>query len=192
MTTVSRVFLGVFMLLAFASFGLAQEPNLKVYERTVETIRTPSGRLEFVTGVSPEFEVVLKTEQAELSARYKGKTLWFRPAYIPIKIVDVIVVGDKVEFVFQKTTGDSFTDERLPDEVFFAHDPRQIFPERAWAYIERSKVFVGMTKDQALASWGRPERVNKTLTRGGISEQWVYGLSTYLYFKNGRLTAAQN
>jgi len=49
-----------------------------------------------------------------------------------------------------------------------------------------------MTKDQAIASWGRPERVNRTLTRGGVSEQWVYGLSTYLYFTNGRLTAAQN
>lgn len=45
-------------------------------------------------------------------------------------------------------------------------------------------------------SWGKPDSVNKTTTRYGTNEQWVYEISggrhSYLYFTNGKLTAAQN
>lgn len=53
------------------------------------------------------------------------------------------------------------------------------------------KVFVGMTKEQARASWGEAYKVNKTITRWGVHEQWVYG-SSYLYFDNDILTSIQN
>ena len=52
---------------------------------------------------------------------------------------------------------------------------------------------IGMTKAQALKScWGRPESVNRTITAHSVTEQWVYGYSSYLYFTNGRLTAIQD
>ena len=52
---------------------------------------------------------------------------------------------------------------------------------------------IGMTKAQALKScWGRPESVNRTITAQSVTEQWVYGYSSYLYFTNGRLTAIQD
>jgi hypothetical protein len=57
------------------------------------------------------------------------------------------------------------------------------------AVIER-KIFVGMTSEQAVMAWGRPERVNQTTTASSVSEQWVYG-SSYLYFQNGKLTVIQ-
>jgi hypothetical protein len=52
---------------------------------------------------------------------------------------------------------------------------------------------IGMTSRQVLegTNWGKPERVNRTLTKLGVSEQWVYD-GGYLYFDNGRLTAIQN
>ena len=40
-------------------------------------------------------------------------------------------------------------------------------------------------------SWGEPNRVNRTVTAGGVSEQWVYP-GSYLYFRNGRVTAIQS
>ena len=40
-------------------------------------------------------------------------------------------------------------------------------------------------------SWGKPDSINRTKTKYGIHEQWVYG-NSYLYFDNGVLTAAQN
>lgn len=54
------------------------------------------------------------------------------------------------------------------------------------------KVYIGMTKEQALMSWGRPADINTTITKYGKSEQWVYGNDCYLYFEGNRLTSIQN
>lgn len=54
-------------------------------------------------------------------------------------------------------------------------------------------VRIGMTSKQVLnSSWGRPSDINRTTTAHGVSEQWVYNGSSYLYFTNGKLTAIQN
>lgn len=58
---------------------------------------------------------------------------------------------------------------------------------------KRRGVSLGMTPDEVLQSaWGKPERVNRTTTAHGVSEQWVYGGRNYLYFDNGKLSAIQN
>lgn len=59
---------------------------------------------------------------------------------------------------------------------------------------KRPGALVGMTAKQVIekTNWGEPESVNRTVTQYGVEEQWVYSLGTYLYFKNGRLTAIQN
>ncbi len=63
--------------------------------------------------------------------------------------------------------------------------------ERKW---KRSQgVEIGMSQQAVLeSSWGKPESVNRTTTRSGSREQWVYGGRNYLYFENGVLTAIQN
>jgi len=48
-----------------------------------------------------------------------------------------------------------------------------------------------MTKEQVLASWGKPEDINRSVGRWGVHEQWIYD-STYLYFENGILTSFQD
>jgi len=54
-------------------------------------------------------------------------------------------------------------------------------------------VRIGMTTQECIDStWGRPESINRTTTAYGISEQWVYGMTSYLYFDNGILTDIQN
>lgn len=53
-------------------------------------------------------------------------------------------------------------------------------------------VSIGMTMEDVITEgWGRPEKINKTTTAYGISEQWVYAGYRYLYFKDGYLTAIQ-
>lgn len=53
-------------------------------------------------------------------------------------------------------------------------------------------VRVGMTQAEAMGSnWGKPKRINTTITAAGKHEQWVYGGANYLYFENGILTAIQ-
>ena len=52
---------------------------------------------------------------------------------------------------------------------------------------------IGMTSSQVLneTEWGKPEKVNKTITAAGVREQWVYWSGEYLYFNNGKLTTIQ-
>ena len=58
--------------------------------------------------------------------------------------------------------------------------------------ISERKVQIGMTKEMCEAAWGKPESINKSSGAWGVHEQWVYGLSSYLYFENGKLTSIQN
>ena len=53
---------------------------------------------------------------------------------------------------------------------------------------------IGMTTKQVLqhTSWGEPKDINRTTTKNGAHEQWVYENGNYLYFTNGKLTAIQN
>lgn len=51
---------------------------------------------------------------------------------------------------------------------------------------------IGMTKEEVENStWGIPEKINKTTTAFGVSEQWVYPNYQYIYFDNGIVTAIQ-
>lgn len=54
------------------------------------------------------------------------------------------------------------------------------------------KVRVGMTKEMAKASWGKPSDINRTINQYGTHEQWVYEGGSYLYFDDDKLTTIQN
>jgi len=59
--------------------------------------------------------------------------------------------------------------------------------------IMEKEVFIGMTKEQVVASWGSPTDINRTVGSWGVHEQWIYNdYGPYLYFENGRLTAFQD
>lgn len=53
------------------------------------------------------------------------------------------------------------------------------------------RIWIGMTEEMALESIGKPQRVNRTTNKYGVSEQWVYR-SQYLYFMNGKLETYQD
>lgn len=51
---------------------------------------------------------------------------------------------------------------------------------------------IGMTESEVLDStWGEPEKINKTTTKYGVHEQWVYSDNRYIYFDDGIVTAIQ-
>ncbi len=54
--------------------------------------------------------------------------------------------------------------------------------------------WIGMSKKQAIASWGNPTNINTTITKYGKTEQWIYGEKylSYLYFTNGKLSLIQD
>ena len=48
-----------------------------------------------------------------------------------------------------------------------------------------------MTKEMVIASWGKPEHINSTVTALVVHEQWIYA-DSYLYFDNGILSGWQD
>lgn len=54
-----------------------------------------------------------------------------------------------------------------------------------------NSIRIGMTVRQVRDAWGDPDRINRTTTRAGSSEQWVYG-SSYVYMEAERVTAIQS
>ena len=57
--------------------------------------------------------------------------------------------------------------------------------------IKQHKITIGMTNDQVQLSWGKPKKVNRTVTSQGVREQWIYSKEKYLYLDNNKLTAIQ-
>lgn len=58
--------------------------------------------------------------------------------------------------------------------------------------IGKGKIGLGMTEEQVRAAWGNPRDINRTTTRYGSREQWVYNMSSYVYFDDGVVTTIQN
>jgi DNA-binding protein H-NS len=57
--------------------------------------------------------------------------------------------------------------------------------------ISDRKIWLGMTKEMAEESWGKPRDINRTVGSWGVKEQWVYS-DAYLYFDNGILNSWQD
>ncbi len=53
-------------------------------------------------------------------------------------------------------------------------------------------IWIGMSKEMATDSKGKPNKINRTGTQFGIKEQWVYSSGVYLYFQNNYLEAWQD
>lgn len=131
-------------------------------------------------------------------------TLNLSKLYMPLTVIDVVVGWNTISpirLVLKTKSGEEgYLDFSINDfeekfsDNFFTRNPRTVYKWSAnvWAYIEDGQVWVGMTKAQAQLSWGQPDSVNRTTTRRGVLEQWVYGSRSYLYFANGVLTSYQN
>ena len=57
--------------------------------------------------------------------------------------------------------------------------------------ILEGKIWLGMTKEMAIESLGRPNDINRTVNAYKINEQWVYD-KIYLYFENDILISWQD
>ncbi len=74
---------------------------------------------------------------------------------------------------------------------------RNTIPGSEWLAIKKNKINIGMSEDSLACSWGRPERINTTVTRHGVRKQWVYSSCDrckrrYVYTSNGSIVSWQN
>lgn len=59
--------------------------------------------------------------------------------------------------------------------------------------ILKRQIWLGMTKDMLIDSWGYPgyDDINRTVGSWGVHEQWIYN-DTYVYLENGIVTSWQD
>lgn len=64
----------------------------------------------------------------------------------------------------------------------------------SFASLMNSKFWIGMRLDELVLSYGKPDKINTTITNGLISKQVIYGdiNATYFYFDNDILKSIQN
>lgn len=71
---------------------------------------------------------------------------------------------------------------------------RRLIRKSMAADILEGYAVIGMTENEARASWGAPRDINSTYSTHYDQEQWCYGEygGSYLYFSGGRLRTIQN
>lgn len=101
----------------------------------------------------------------------------------------------------EKQTKEKETKKKEPDRIKKEEERKTTVKKRKDNLIAKygvtagTKIFegwfwIGMTEEMTRESLGKPEKINKSVGRWGVHEQWVYG-STYLYFENDILTSYQ-
>lgn len=75
-----------------------------------------------------------------------------------------------------------------------APDGREALVNKA---IAARKVAVGMTKEEVVRSWGRPDKINTSVGSYGRHEQWIYNRasiadSQYVYLEDGVVRSIQS
>lgn len=58
--------------------------------------------------------------------------------------------------------------------------------------VAEGKVWISISFEMAIDSWGEPINKQKTIVSGGTTEKWNYPDSRYLFFKNNRLESWQD
>ncbi|MBM3454942.1 MAG: hypothetical protein FJX80_07320 [Bacteroidetes bacterium] len=58
--------------------------------------------------------------------------------------------------------------------------------------VAKGLIWIGMTEQMLIDSWGRPDDINTTVTRYGSRKQYVYGLGQYVYVVDGIVDSWQN
>ncbi|MEW6197013.1 MAG: hypothetical protein AB1521_17840 [Bacteroidota bacterium] len=53
--------------------------------------------------------------------------------------------------------------------------------------IINKQVWKGMTEKMLMASWGKPDKIDKNVEKWGVFTQWYYGNATF-FFRDGKLT----
>ncbi len=118
--------------------------------------------------------------------------------YTPVKIINAFVGSHTDPIALQVTsnqnTGFLFVkNETGIEQLFYSKNPKNLYKwsDLIWKKINEEKLWLGMTKKQAIMSWGKPYDINKNFGSFKNHEQWLYG-NSYLYFEKDKLTSWQD
>lgn len=79
--------------------------------------------------------------------------------------------------------------------LFFLEEPEKIYPrwpKVIWIMIKQRAIFLGMTQDQVLLSWGGPSKKEIEGQPKEFKEIWIYEGKARLFFEEGVLISWEN
>lgn len=81
-----------------------------------------------------------------------------------------------------------------PVYIFFKTDPLAKYRKnkKVLSAIKEKKIYLGMPEDALFLSWGRPRTTNSSVGHWGKRNQHVYGMGSYVYTVNGKISSWQN
>ena len=146
----------------------------KVYSKGTNPYGNRDGAFDYVTGNKVDFST---------------GTEW------TIKDVTIEEKYFSLAFIIENNNNDKLLIEvrwlNYPQWLLMGENYRYIkekHPEYLESVINR-ELKIGMSKDIVILSWGKPDKINKSVFGNVVKEQWVYN-NQYIYFENGILKAA--
>lgn len=95
-----------------------------------------------------------------------------------------------------KSESKAYFDQKKKENAQALSERKQKFIKKYGATngekIANRTIWIGMTEEMLLDSWGQPDDINSTVTRYSVRKQYVYGLGQYVYVENGVVNAWQN
>lgn len=201
----SLVFTIVFLISCLITFS-QDRVNYTVRYKPFPILDSPGGKV--LTKVARNETISISSYNIECDC-FPVRYLDFEGIILPETILD-----DVLKKPSGRNNGDDSVDLRIrrllteyrlandnePDGLFTitksdtqtgADTKRKIDLIGKWGYtngkrIAERKIWIGMTADMALESWGIPYRINRNHGNWGMREQWIYS-EAYLYFENGVL-----
>jgi hypothetical protein len=84
--------------------------------------------------------------------------------------------------------------EKLWNKYKGTEEYRKALEERNFNFDEPiiKRPEIGMTSNEVIEIWGNPIDINRTETKYGVSEQWVFLGNKYVYIEDGIVTAIQD
>ena len=129
-----------------------------------------------------------KTITIKTGQKWKTKDLTIEQEYFTLSLLIENPLGEITTISYYDVFG-----EYNYGQVYTlseAENYYSLFGQENFDTILQGKVSLGMTKLMCELSWGKPKKINETITSGLVSEQWVYS-DNYLYFEDGILTTIQ-
>lgn len=189
--------------------NLSRAKELFTYIGNYEDAETYIDLIEFITNIHGDYYFVragdskytfqitdksVKVSNPQISYTAKYDTLSFTTDdEYGFKLVakdgyGIYVFVEKDGAVYYRSIGDTYTNTEYFDETEYS---RLYHYENGYA--EPKEPEIGMTADEVKNStWGDPTKINKTATKYGVHEQWVYSPGRYIYLDDGIVTSIQD
>lgn len=85
--------------------------------------------------------------------------------------------------ILSKNISDKISREQLETEQLYTKK----FGENIGRRVFGKQIWKGMTENMLMASWGKPDKIDKSVKNWGTFTQWYYGNVTF-FFRDGKLT----